>query len=65
MLPWPLKDTLQKAVYCRSKGHVLHREMARFILQYAANRKADKILCIGNVFLSILPKPISILFSTI
>ena len=65
MLSWPLKGTLQKAVYCRSKGHVLHREMARFILQYAANQKAGNFPFIDNVLQCILPKHINVLFSTI
>lgn len=32
-------DTMHKAVYCCSRGNVLYRKNARFILQYMAKLK--------------------------
>ena len=57
--------SFKKAMYYSTKGRVLHRKRPCFVLQYAANRKAENFLFIGNVFLSILPKSISVLFSTV
>ncbi len=57
--------SFKKAMYYSTKGCVLHRNMPCFVLQYAANRKAENFLFIDNVFLSILPKSISILFSAV